>query len=87
LETLELADLAKMSLIDCTEGLKSFFSGLLTILNVSSSVVELARQDMPNFDLLEIRSSVLGEDKSSFDAFLEVLNEVAEEIDPILGTS
>lgn len=86
LPILELADLAKMSLMDCTEGDSSFLSGLFTIADVSSSVVELAKQDMPNFEVL--RSRVLEDDRSSLEACREVFNnEVDEEIEPILGIS
>ena len=80
-----------MSLIDWTEGDIVFFSGLLTKAEVSSSVVLLAKQDIPNFEA-DFRSKVLEElvaDKSSLEACADEVfnNEEGEEIEPILGTS
>ena len=80
-----------MSLIDWTEGDIVFFSGLLTKAEVSSSVVLLAKHDIPNFED-DFRSKVLEElvaDKSSLEACADEVfnNEEVEEIEPILGTS
>ena len=66
-----------------------FFSGLLTKAEVSSSVVELAKQDMPSFEA-PFLSKVFEEDKSSLEAWADELvfnKDEVEEIEPMRGTS
>ena len=54
---------------------------------MSSSTVELAKQEIPNFEAPpDFRSNVLEPDRSSLEAFFDVLSsELLEDMEPFLG--